>query len=60
MKVIRAGLKKLIGITPPQVNFDELKVIGNVLNKINYFIVPEVKQYNELSPTNHEFEQLEY
>ncbi|AFM01449.1 hypothetical protein Desde_3158 [Desulfitobacterium dehalogenans ATCC 51507] len=43
LKVIRSGLTRLITISPPQVTFEELKDIGNVLNKISFILVPRVQ-----------------
>ncbi|WP_018305478.1 hypothetical protein [Desulfitobacterium hafniense] len=57
MKVIRAGLTQLLTMNPPQITFDELKAYGNILNKISFILVPEVKQVKELNKP--EYSELE-
>ena len=53
-------MKKLIRINPSQVTFEDLTTICHVLNKINFSILPELKQRVSLAMgNNHEFEELE-
>lgn len=60
LKVIYSGLTKLVRINPSQVTFEDLTSICHVLNKINFSILPELKQRVSLAmEINHEFEELE-
>lgn len=60
LKVIYCGLTQLIRIDPPQVTFEDLTAIGQVLNKINFSILPELNQRLSLTEANnHELEELE-
>ncbi|MDO0824061.1 hypothetical protein [Desulfosporosinus nitroreducens] len=60
LKVIYSGLTQLIRIDPPQVTFEDLKAIGQVLNKINFSILPQLNQRVSLAEANnHELEELE-
>ncbi|SHH09784.1 hypothetical protein [Desulfosporosinus lacus] len=60
LKVIYSGLTQLIRIDPPQVTFEELTAIGQVLNKINFSILPELNLRLSLTEANnHELEELE-
>lgn len=60
LKVIYSGLTQLIRIDPPQVTFEDLTAIGQVLNKINRSILPELNQrVSSAEANNQEFEELE-